>query len=95
MDAEKKYIDAEEAEKAIRAALSGDGSLANAQHFVTAVRTVKAADVQQIKRGRWIYERYGGMWPVGKPRPTQKCDQCGEWHYKDSKYCPECGAIMS
>lgn len=51
--------------------------------------------IDSVKHGKWIYERYGGMWPADCPRPEQKCSLCGEWAYKDSNYCPNCGACMT
>lgn len=54
-----------------------------------------APTIELPVHGRWIYEHFGGMWPVGSVRPEYKCSVCGDWTMKHKRpYCPNCGAKM-
>lgn len=57
-----------------------------AQAIVDHIKSVPAADVVEVRHGRWI----------GK---TYKCSLCGKWvdplqGDADMNYCPNCGAKM-
>lgn len=52
-----------------------------------------AADVQEVRHGRWIMH-IDDLFPE---ESTMECDQCHEEQPLecDDKYCPSCGAQMS
>lgn len=67
-------------------------------HFITAIKNVKTADVQEVKHGKWIDEQ------LDKFRKWKStCSVCG-WYgvsnydsyvdIYDFEYCPNCGAKM-
>lgn len=58
------------------------------------IEKAPVADVAEVRRGKWIYGRYGGMWPAGYKKPDQYCSVCGTWSIVESQYCPSCGAMM-
>ena len=59
---------------------------------LTAINAIPAADVVEVKHGRWIYNNMGGW----------KCSECNNqapfWCMAStqnlSDYCPNCGAKM-
>lgn len=58
--------------------------------YATAARHIdqmKAADVQPVKRGRWIRidDEYGHDYV---------CSECNDKNDRKSHYCPNCGARM-
>lgn len=52
------------------------------------VETLPADDVVPVRHGRWVRDE----WPSGTHKLI--CSECGEWSGKQSKYCPNCGALM-
>lgn len=60
--------------------------------------SLKAADVAEVRHGRWIPTDMGG----GEPDEAYVCSECGEpWTLIDGnpaennmRYCPACGARM-
>lgn len=104
--AEKKYIDADEMianeNEAYKNSLVATNGTEKAMTnlFVhlkinKLLQDTPAADVVEVRHGEWVYERYGGMYPCGCPRPEYKCPVCGDWTMQhERKYCPECGAKM-
>lgn len=54
--------------------------------------TFTAADVQEVRHGRWIMH-IDDLFPA---ESTMECDQCHEEQPLecDDKYCPNCGAKM-
>lgn len=67
----------------------------NAQGIVERIKTIPAADVAEVKHGRWIYAGIRGRFPVCK------CSACGNVENADwavlgdnVNYCPNCGAVM-
>lgn len=84
-----KYIDAEELKRSY-APLEGcldvrtlDGAK---KIFDAFVDLMPAADVQEVRHGRWIKADDDGV--------MHKCSVCGEWSCCRSPYCGECGAMM-
>ena len=63
-----------------------------------ALSAVPAADVAEVRHGRWIPSDMGG----GEPDEAYICSECGEpWTLIDGnpaennmRYCPACGARM-
>lgn len=52
-----------------------------------------AADVEEVKRGRWIPQEY--MSEIDSFIYTEyKCSNCVEISKKKSNYCPNCGTKM-
>ncbi len=55
------------------------------------IRTIKTADVQPVKRGKWELTNNPSF---------RKCSECGAWWSSDitdncfANYCPKCGARM-
>ena len=55
------------------------------------IRSIPAADVQPVKRGRWELTNNPSF---------KKCSECGAWWGRDiidnifTNYCPKCGADM-
>ena len=97
-----KYISREEAIKNLREVYeyeyptaSGDFDEYASHDVPNVLRNMPAADVQPIRRGRWI-ELPKAMNPNENPC---KCSNCGHIlsfmnYYPKSKYCPNCGADM-
>ena len=61
------------------------------------IRTLKPADVQPVKHGRWIgiyeYCEKNGYVPSGMGI-YYFCSECDETEQKISDFCPHCGARM-
>jgi rubrerythrin len=61
------------------------------------IRDMPAADVQPVKRGRWIdiyeYCEERDLRPTGLG-VYYWCSECGEAEKKTSDFCPNCGARM-
>lgn len=49
-----------------------------------------AADVQPVKRGKWIENAGYGGWSNSE----FKCPECGIMEYKPTNFCPNCGAEL-
>lgn len=68
--------------------------------ILDAIKSIPAADVQPVRRGKWI------IVDQGDTACLVECDQCGmhyivandvfdEWLASDNRnYCPKCGAYM-
>lgn len=91
-----KYIDADELKRSY-APLEGcldvrtlDGAKKIFDAFVDGM---PAADVVEVRHGRWIMH-IDDLFPE---ESTMECDQCHEEQPLecDDKYCPNCGAQMS
>ena len=62
------------------------------------LNSIPAADVAEVRHGRWIPSDMGG----GEPDEASVCSECGEpWTLIDGNpaennmwYCPACGALM-
>ena len=57
---------------------------------------LKAADVVEVKHGKWIFDHMTGNWSY-----YAHCSECGlKKHFENEeaeqkkKYCPSCGALM-
>lgn len=51
---------------------------------------IPAADVQPVKRGKWIENAGYGGWSNSE----FKCPECGIMEYKPTNFCPNCGAEL-
>ena len=65
------------------------GESIDADVVISDIKGMKAADVSQVRHGRWIYDHWCEF----------KCSVCGEFSnskpYRGKEnYCPNCGAIM-
>lgn len=78
-------------------ALSKSGVTCNMRaHKIVA--SIQAADVMEVRHGRWIPSDMGG----GEPDEAYICSECGEpWILNEGtpeennmRYCPACGARM-
>lgn len=62
------------------------------------IRTIKAADVQPVKHGRWIdiyeYCEVHDLCPSGL-EVYYWCSECDKAEKKTSDFCPNCGADMT
>ena len=80
----KEYI---EREAAIEAIMSDPPDAHYPQWYVDKIKSIPAADVAPVRRGRWIEE--DGI---------QICSECGEeheWEDYRAPYCDTCGAKMN
>lgn len=50
-----------------------------------AISAIPAADVVEVRHGRWLESNNG---------PMQKCSVCGATGWDGFYYCPNCGAKM-
>lgn len=81
----RKYID----RAALFNSLSGAKTV---EEIFAAIQAAPSADVQEIRRGRWIVHGEA-------PWLVVECSNCGaKWHHwsgeKTANYCGECGARM-
>lgn len=51
---------------------------------------IPAADVQEVKRGKWLYEYKSGT-PIKEGVVSSCCDM---WNNYRTNFCPHCGARM-
>lgn len=67
------------------------------------VKTIHTADVQEVKRGKWLpdYDSaeydFDGSTPLSEPRIFQdgwQCSLCGQYEPSETNFCPNCGAKM-
>ncbi len=92
----KEYISKENAVKTAWMVLEGIGfarsknpKFANALESVYA--TCPAADVVEVRHGRWgEYESY----PLTPSLNGYPCMACGQHEQRTTNYCPTCGAKM-
>lgn len=83
----KKYVDGYDREK-----------FDDWQEIIDGIESVPAADVTEVKRGKWIQEQIK-IENMSIVRYRNTCSECGgkadfllrELHYS---YCPHCGAKM-
>lgn len=83
----KKYVDGYDREK-----------FDDWQEIIDGIESVPAADVAEVKRGKWIQEQIK-IENMSIVRYRNTCSECGgkadfllrELHYS---YCPHCGAKM-
>lgn len=75
-----KYID----RAALFNSLSGAKTV---EEIFAAIQAAPAADVQEIRRGRWL-EHQEGRWIYAK------CSVCNTVRNTPTNYCPNCGATM-
>lgn len=64
---------------------------------LTAINAIPAADVVEVRTGRWILNTVRDEWQQFHSDP--ECSECGfhPYYYHDHsvmKYCPNCGAKM-
>ncbi len=87
----KKYIDAE----LLKSKFTGNFNRKYPAPLIkAAINDIPAADVEEVKHGKWI--------ETGKTNPEAVCSECGRkveyqavnnvWEYEN--YCPHCGAKM-
>ena len=89
----EKYIKASECEKYFYEHLDDNGMIG----AMNAIDEMPAADVQPVKRGRWIdiheYCKMNGYIPSGVA-VYYWCSECMNEQEKTSDFCPCCGADM-
>lgn len=84
------YIKREDAMKVI---YKLDLCLTNSEYFAhdDLMRAIPAADVAEVRHGRWgEYESY----PLTPSLNGYPCMACGQHEQRTTNYCPNCGAIM-
>ena len=83
-----KYISAE----VVKVYMFEAYPLLQREYLINAINGMPAADVQEVKHGRWEYnnEAYVGSNPYG----SYNCSICGENVPHKTNYCPNCGARM-
>ena len=91
-----KYIDADHLKKAVEHELDMQ-DLYLPVHFFEVVDGMEAADVQEVKHGRWIKREYCSNYSGYDY--GMKCSVCGKPLYRQlsekmPNYCPNCGAKM-
>lgn len=106
----EKYINVTDLSDKIKK-LSNDGwyleGLVGTDELYELVRTLPAADVVEVRHGRWISDspgkRFGTVVRLDKdgcPVGSCHCSECGEWLTASDEYpvigyyCPNCGARM-
>lgn len=93
-------IECIEREKAIEAAFSANGlgnsTFRDVHDVVDRLRVIPAADVVEVRHGRWVVSRTDFGWNCFEFPTHCKCTLCGrEVSYQDrDNYCPKCGAKM-
>ena len=81
-----RYIDADNLISVLDILSDKGGDIRYWEQLKTIVDSMPTADVQEIKRGRWI--------EVNDDDSLYKCSACGELSCCNSPYCGECGAKM-
>ena len=90
-----RYIDAEKLKLKVNHEMDMQDTYLPA-HFFDIVDDMPAADVQEVKHGRWVYGNDFHWY-------TANCSLCGYRRSTDIKtserwngwrYCPNCGALM-
>ena len=59
--------------------------------FIVIPKDTKAADVQPVRRGKWIWDSSPEF---GNPYGSYACSECNERQAFKENYCPNCGARM-
>lgn len=96
----KEYIEREAAIKEVAKWLAdvfGIKSESGAGTLFKKLRSIPAADVVEVRHGRWILNTVRDEWQQFHSDP--ECSECGfhPYYYHDHsvmKYCPNCGAKM-
>ena len=76
-----------------------DCSLCQLNRPFAEISEIPTADVQEVKRGRWILPRKKGC-VIYDEVAYKECSECGEvtflakTKYSQMNYCPNCGAKM-
>ena len=92
-----RYIDAEEAMKRIdKLFIIGwperNEGVGEAQKVLL---DMPAADIQEVKHGKWVVRKRHEHYPSGKPYDENVCPFCKRTdHNGDGIYCGYCGAKM-
>lgn len=81
----KRWIDADGIMRACYGSYLTTGNKAYSE-IIALVEAAPAADVAEVKHGRWIEADDDGT--------MDKCSVCGEYSCCRSPYCGECGAKM-
>jgi hypothetical protein len=68
----------------------GEGYMQAIEHAVEILSLMPAADVQPVKRGRWIWDSNAPYREHG----AYKCSNCGCHSDFEENYCYNCGARM-
>lgn len=55
---------------------------------IDVIQTAPAADVQPVKRGKWLSRCEGDIYEFGE------CSECGNMESCETPYCAQCGARM-
>lgn len=87
------YADIEKIEKLLVRGIDECGdAIISIRDVRKAIAQAKTADVQEVRRGRWISNDLGGY------KWAYYCSECGwvdGYPFNDRhKYCPHCGAKM-
>lgn len=65
-----------------------------ASDVVAALKSLPAADVREVKRGKWETKQRHEHYPSGDPYEADYCSVCGKRGSKEFLYCPNCGSDM-
>lgn len=82
----KKYIELDIAKEIVKRLAFSECSPFDKQEAIDGIESVPAADVEEVKHGRWIEDG-----------DVQICSECGEeheWADYRAPYCDICGAKM-
>ena len=85
----KEYIEREAARDLMEQAIADDWEI---QYADDRLDEIPAADVVEVRHGRWEYEQFTVMY--GNPYGCYRCSACGDASPHISNYCPNCGAKM-
>ena len=85
----KEYIEREAARDLMEQAIADDWEI---QYADDRLDEIPAADVVEVRHGRWEYEQFTFMY--GNPYGCYRCSACGDASPHISNYCPNCGAKM-
>lgn len=90
-----EYIEREALIAEFKRLMLGEGSLIErvfADGVYAVLETFPAADVQEVRHGKWIGSRYN-EW--NNNEYEEKCSICGRYSTEYGKsFCPNCGAKM-
>lgn len=90
--AEKEYIEREAAKNIFDPPLRDPESLDFWEWLQSEIEAIPAADVEEVRHGRWEYEQLTVMY--GNPYGCYRCSACGDASPHISNFCPNCGAKM-
>ncbi len=93
----KKYIDADELKKVFRDTEDAEYARWTLAGVLYEIDDIEAADVQEVKHGRWAFKFYCGN--MSGYDYGMNCSVCGkpthrQFAEKMPPYCPNCGASM-